>query len=951
MAEDELVKVTVAADVGPYIRETGKAAEATKKVGVEVDKVTSKSKVSAAAWATAGTAVTLFGAKAVRGLNQATQAASDLSESTTKSQQIFGASAGAIERYASTSAQALGMSKRSALDAASTMATFGKAAGLTGQDLTKFSTDMVTLSGDLASFYNSSPEQAMEAIGAALRGEAEPIRQYGVLLDDATLRQRAFEMGLISSTKNALTPQQRALAAQKEILAQTADAQGDYARTADGLANTQRRATAEFEDAKAQLGEALLPVMTDAASTAADLAHAFSQLPKPLQETATVLMGVVAAAALIGPGLTATYRGITAATGAWQAYKVASVEAAAADVAGSTARTASMAGLARSLGLIGLALAGVATAATVVKSQIDGVHSEQVDGMVQSLKDAQAAGQQLGSTLQVTFGGGETAIGIEAIAAAAGRSEVKAKQAAPAFAALDAYLQSLGTRDAAAAHDRLAESVGRAGMSVERLDALLPGYSANAKAAADAQSQMGGSAQGAAAGVGSLTASTQEGAAALFGYLGALNAVAGARLQTASIGDSLAAHLQSNSTASVARSASAARATDGESKALQRKADAIRKADKADEEAEIAAARRRAKRKAEARADAGARADVQKGVAEAIATDKAARAGKDIDGTRQTGSVGEASGDLTTAEQKALDKRIEAIRARHKKSVDAQVKALGEASKALGGASKAQRDFATATDNASRSLDIHTAAGRKNLEWLQQQGATALQVGQTIYDAAIKRGDSEEAAGRKARRAIEEYRQGLVDAMTQAGFSRDAVLRYLKTLGLTPKTIKTKFEIDTKPAKLALDELADWIRKHHPEVSAEQARAQAAMAGRYGSHRAGGYISGPGSKTSDSIVARLSNGEYVMRAAAVDHYGHGFMDAVNARAFAYGGPVSPRTFYGTASAGSSSVTHGPSYGMYFAPGAVTVTEATPARMRVAVMDTLAEQAYRSGGVR
>lgn len=43
----------------------------------------------------------------------------------------------------------------------------------------------------------------------------------------------------------------------------------------------------------------------------------------------------------------------------------------------------------------------------------------------------------------------------------------------------------------------------------------------------------------------------------------------------------------------------------------------------------------------------------------------------------------------------------------------------------------------------------------------------------------------------------------------------------------------------------------------------------------------GGYITGPGSATSDSIAARLSNGEYVIQAAAVQHYGVDFFNALN----------------------------------------------------------------------
>lgn len=59
-------------------------------------------------------------------------------------------------------------------------------------------------------------------------------------------------------------------------------------------------------------------------------------------------------------------------------------------------------------------------------------------------------------------------------------------------------------------------------------------------------------------------------------------------------------------------------------------------------------------------------------------------------------------------------------------------------------------------------------------------------------------------------------------------------------------------------------------------------------------HARGGLIQGPGTSLSDSILARLSNGEYVMRAAAVSHYGMSLMDAINRLRlprFASGGPV------------------------------------------------------------
>ena len=62
-----------------------------------------------------------------------------------------------------------------------------------------------------------------------------------------------------------------------------------------------------------------------------------------------------------------------------------------------------------------------------------------------------------------------------------------------------------------------------------------------------------------------------------------------------------------------------------------------------------------------------------------------------------------------------------------------------------------------------------------------------------------------------------------------------------------------------------------------------------------GGHATGGPIRGPGTSTSDSIPARLSDGEWVIQASAVSHYGHAFMDAINNKRLlkrASGGPVS-----------------------------------------------------------
>lgn len=261
--------VRVAADMDPFNRELksglGRAEQQAQTFGQKLNAALSPKNLAA------GLGIGFSIAQVTQFLGDAIGAASDLGETVSKTSQVIGEDAlPALEEWAEGAAEAFGQSKRTALDAASSFAIFGKSAGLAGDDLVGFSTGLTELSADFASFFNTSPEEAIQAIGAALRGESEPIRRYGILLDDATLRQRAFTMGITESIRDALTPQQRVLAAQAEIMAQSADAQGDFARTSDGLANQQRILQARLENVSVEIGEKLLPIMVTFVSFISD---------------------------------------------------------------------------------------------------------------------------------------------------------------------------------------------------------------------------------------------------------------------------------------------------------------------------------------------------------------------------------------------------------------------------------------------------------------------------------------------------------------------------------------------------------------------------------------------------------------------------------------------------------------------------------------------------------
>ena len=268
MADVRTLKLNLLADVSQFGQGISKADLDTKSLSTNIKKY---GKVMAKAFAVAAAAAAAFAVKI--GVD-AIKSASDFNEEVSKTSVIFGDGADEINKFAKTASAALGLSRTEALKASGTFAILGKGAGLTGTDLTKFSKSATTLAADLGSFFNTKAEDAITAIGAALRGESEPIRKYGVLLNDSTLKAKAMEMGLYDG-KGALDIQAKSLAAYEVILDQTKDAQGDFARTSDGLANQQKILTTSLENLKITMGQSLLPMMLRVVEQATIMAKAF----------------------------------------------------------------------------------------------------------------------------------------------------------------------------------------------------------------------------------------------------------------------------------------------------------------------------------------------------------------------------------------------------------------------------------------------------------------------------------------------------------------------------------------------------------------------------------------------------------------------------------------------------------------------------------------------------
>jgi len=186
-------------------------------------------------------------------------AASNMQESLSKVRVVFGEGAAEVEAFGKSAAANLGISNQAALEAAGTYGNLFQAFGLGQGESQKMSTSLVQLAADMASFNNTSIDQAITALRSGLSGETEPLKRFGVALSEVRLKEEALRMGLIKTTSGTLPVAIKSQAAYSLILKDTALAQGDYARTADGTANTMKTLQAKMEDAKVALGDALMP--------------------------------------------------------------------------------------------------------------------------------------------------------------------------------------------------------------------------------------------------------------------------------------------------------------------------------------------------------------------------------------------------------------------------------------------------------------------------------------------------------------------------------------------------------------------------------------------------------------------------------------------------------------------------------------------------------------------
>lgn len=227
------------------------------------------------------------------------KAASDAEELQSAFDTTFGELSSDMNRWAEATGDAMGRSTQELQRAGQMFGIFFNQAAPSKQAAADLSKEFSQLAQDLGSFYNVDPGEAMEKLRSGLSGEAEPLRNFGVFLTEASVAAKAMELGLASSNKE-LSEQDKILARAALIMEQTKNAQGDVARTSGSTANQVRASKAAYEELQVTIGTKLLPVVTPLITSVASLLNWFTQLPAPVQSG---VVGLLAFSAAFGPAL------------------------------------------------------------------------------------------------------------------------------------------------------------------------------------------------------------------------------------------------------------------------------------------------------------------------------------------------------------------------------------------------------------------------------------------------------------------------------------------------------------------------------------------------------------------------------------------------------------------------------------------------------------------------
>ena len=192
---------------------------------------------------------------------QCLELGSDLAEVQNVVDVTFPAMSAQVDKFAKGAAQSFGLSETMAKRYTGTFGAMAKAFGFTESQAYDMGSTLTKLTGDVASFYNLSQDEAYTKLKSVFTGETESLKDLGVVMTQTALDSYAMANGF-GKTTSAMSEAEKVALRYQFVQDQLSAAQGDFARTSDSWANQVRILTLQFDSLKATIGQGLINLFT-----------------------------------------------------------------------------------------------------------------------------------------------------------------------------------------------------------------------------------------------------------------------------------------------------------------------------------------------------------------------------------------------------------------------------------------------------------------------------------------------------------------------------------------------------------------------------------------------------------------------------------------------------------------------------------------------------------------
>jgi len=207
-----------------------------------------------------------------------------------------------IDSFAANAMNQFGLSETVAKKYMGTLGAMSESMGFTEKASYDMAAGVTGLAGDVASFYNTTNDEAYTKLKSIWTGETESLKEIGVVMTQTNLDNYALNNGF-GKTTATMTEQQKVALRYAYVMSALGLAQGDFAKTSGSWANQTRILSTQFDALKASIGQGLINVFTPVINLVNVLLGGLSNLAKSFALFTTVLTGGINATSSTGSAL------------------------------------------------------------------------------------------------------------------------------------------------------------------------------------------------------------------------------------------------------------------------------------------------------------------------------------------------------------------------------------------------------------------------------------------------------------------------------------------------------------------------------------------------------------------------------------------------------------------------------------------------------------------------